>query len=66
MVAHACYPRYTRSVKRRTEIQANLAINMRPYPKKITKAKRDWGGAQVVECLLSKYEALNSNPSSET
>jgi hypothetical protein len=30
---------------------------------KITRAKWIGGEAQVVECLLYKYEALNSNPS---
>jgi hypothetical protein len=30
---------------------------------KITRAKMVGGMAQVVQCLPSKYEALNSNPS---
>jgi hypothetical protein len=34
-------------------------------PAKITRAKRAGGVAQVVEYLLSKCEALSSNPSTE-
>jgi hypothetical protein len=30
---------------------------------KVTKAKKDWDVAQVVECLPSKSKALNSKPS---
>jgi hypothetical protein len=33
---------------------------------KITKAKKGWGMAQVVEPLPSKYEALSSNTAPKT
>jgi hypothetical protein len=31
---------------------------------KITKAKKAGGVARVIECVLSKYEVMSSNPSS--
>jgi hypothetical protein len=34
--------------------QINPGKNVRPYSKKITKAKRAGGVADVVECLLAR------------
>jgi hypothetical protein len=46
----------------RVKVQAGLGKTQDPIPK-ITKVKR-WGIALVVEHLLSKHNALSSNPSS--
>jgi hypothetical protein len=64
-LAQACHPSYTGSLNRRIAVQASPDINVRPFPKKITKAKRAGGVAQVVECLPSKFKALSSKPSTE-
>jgi hypothetical protein len=32
VVAHACYPNYTRSINRKIRVQDGSGINKRPYP----------------------------------
>jgi hypothetical protein len=49
-------------INRKIDVQAAWA-QMRDPLLKITKVKRVGGMAQIIACLLSKREALSSNPS---
>jgi hypothetical protein len=50
-------------IGRRITVQAGIGKNLRPYLKKLPKAKQAGGVDQVVGYLHSKREALSSNPS---
>jgi hypothetical protein len=60
VVTYICHPSYTGSINRRIEVQVSLGETRDPI-RKIMKAKRSGSVAQVVEHLLSKCKALNSN-----
>jgi hypothetical protein len=52
---HIYRPTYEGSVGRKIMILGqSRQKNTRPYLKKITKTKKDWGKAQVAEYLLSR------------
>jgi hypothetical protein len=59
VAVHACNRSSEESRGRRSE--AVLGKSTRPYLKNKVKSKRLGGVAQVIECLLSRHEALNSN-----
>jgi hypothetical protein len=59
-VAHACNHSYKGGY---TQEDCALSKYARPYLNNLSKAKRARGMPQVAECLPSKSEALNSNPS---
>jgi hypothetical protein len=63
MGIHLCHPSYVGSLNKKVSIQVSPVITMRPYLKKINKAKRAGSMAQVVEHLPSKWKTLNSIPS---
>jgi hypothetical protein len=63
MVVHSCYPRYSGNIKRRITIQLSLDLNLRPFLKKLPKAKRAGVVSQVVKHLSCKGKALSSTPS---
>jgi hypothetical protein len=63
MVACTFHPSYKESRNSRISIQAKPNISIRPYSKKVPKAKRAGGMVQVVEYLSTEWKALNSNPS---
>jgi hypothetical protein len=43
-------------------VQVGLSMNVRPYLIN-NQSKKGWDKAQVIQYLLSKHEALSSNPS---
>jgi hypothetical protein len=55
VVMHTCSASY---------LKASLGKSIDRFYTK-TKAKKGWGHGSSAECLLSKHEALSSNPSSE-
>jgi hypothetical protein len=67
MAMHTCNPGYLGDGDRRMAIQGwpgQKQKSTRPYLKNKLKAKKDWcGSSGWVEHLPSKWEALNSIPS---
>jgi hypothetical protein len=57
VVEHTCHPSYSGSVNRMIEVHTSLGIKEDPISK-ITRKQKEL--AQVVECLPTKFEALNS------
>jgi hypothetical protein len=49
------------SITKKFVVPSNLGKNVRPYLKS-NQGKKGWVVAQMVEHLVSKHEALNSNP----
>jgi hypothetical protein len=65
-MVNACHPSYAGGVGRRIMVFDQLGTkSARSYEKKLIKAKRARGMAQVVEFLPTKHEALTSNPNIE-
>jgi hypothetical protein len=63
VVAHSCGPSYSKSQDRRIIVKAGpCKLILRICLKNKQKAQKIGSMAQVVECLLNKYEALNLIP----
>jgi hypothetical protein len=60
VMAHACYFSYGKAYIKRIMVQTSLGKKQDPISK-ITKASKCRGMLQVVECLPTKHEVLNSN-----
>jgi hypothetical protein len=61
MVTCTCYPSYTRGIKKRIIVQADLGKKIEDPTWKITKAKRARYVPHIVEHLPSRQQILRSN-----
>jgi hypothetical protein len=63
VVLPACGPSCMGCINKEHHSLGQLGKKMQDRVWKITKAKKDWGMAVVIQCLPSKHKALTPNPS---